>query len=75
MVLGDEPVSALDRRHGAAVLGAIHAAHATSILALHDVALALEHASRIMVLKDGALVLDTPAAGLNERELVALYQS
>lgn len=75
VVLGDEPVSALDRRHGAAVLEAIHTTHATSILALHDVALALEHASRIVVLKDGAIVLDAPAAGLTERELVALYQS
>ena len=75
MVLGDEPVSALDRRHGAAVLAAIHATHATSILALHDVALALEHASRIVVLKDGGVVLDAPAAGLREREVAALYQA
>ena len=75
MVLGDEPVSALDRRQGAAVLEAIHATHATSILALHDVALALEHASRIIVLRDGVLVLDAPADKLSERELVALYQS
>ena len=75
VVLGDEPVSALDRRHGAAVLAALDATHATSILALHDVALALEHATRLVVLKDGALVLDAPAADLTEREVVALYQS
>ncbi len=75
VVLGDEPVSALDRRQGAAVLKAIQATHATSILALHDVALALEHASRIIVLRDGVLVLDAPADRLSERELVTLYQS
>ena len=75
VVLGDEPVSALDRRQGSAVLEAIHAAHATSILALHDVALALEHATRIVVLRDGGLRLDAPAAGLSEREIVGLYQS
>ena len=75
VVLGDEPVSALDRRHGAAVLEAIHAAHPTSILALHDVALALEHTSRIVVLKDGGIVLDAPAGGLTEHEVAALYQA
>ena len=75
VVLGDEPVSALDRRQGAVVLEAIHAAHPTSILALHDVALALEHASRIVVLKDGRLVLDALATGQTEREVAALYQS
>ena len=75
IVLGDEPVSTLDRRQGAVVLEAIHATHRTSILALHDVALALEHASRIVVLKDGGVVLDAPAAGLSARELAALYQS
>ncbi len=74
VVLGDEPVSALDRRHGAAVLEAIHAAHPTSILALHDVALALESADRIVVLKNGGIALDAPADALTEREVVALYQ-
>lgn len=75
VVLGDEPVSALDRRHGAEVLEAIHATHATSILALHDVPLALEHASRVIVLKNGGIVLDAPTAGLAERDVVALYQT
>lgn len=75
IVLGDEPVSALDRRQGAAVLEAIHATHASSILVLHDVGLALDHATRIVVLKDGGIALDAPAADLVERDLVAFYQA
>ncbi len=74
IVLGDEPVSALDRRQGSRVLHTIHSSHTTSILVLHDVALALEHATRIVVLKDGGIVLDAPANSLREAELVALYQ-
>jgi phosphonate transport system ATP-binding protein len=75
IVLGDEPVSALDARQGARVLETIHAVHATSILALHDVALALDHASRVVVLKDGRVALDAPATGLRAADLVALYQA
>ncbi len=71
VVLGDEPVSALDRRQGAAVLAAMRDVHPTSILALHDVALALEHATRLVVLRAGRIVLDAPNAGLREADLAA----
>ena len=75
IVLGDEPVSALDGRHGARVLETIHAVHATSVLALHDVALALDHATRIIVLKNGRVVLDQSSADLRAADLVGLYQA
>ncbi len=75
VVIGDEPVSALDRRQGGRVLETIHATYATSVLALHDVALALEHATRIIVLKDGRVALDAPAAALREADVAALYQA
>ena len=75
MVFGDEPVSALDGRQGARVLETIHAVHATSILALHDVALALDHATRVVVLKDGRIALDAPAADLRAADVIALYQA
>ena len=74
VVIGDEPVSALDRTQGARVLATLHAAHATSILALHDVALALTHATRIVVLKAGRVSLDAPARDLREADLASLYQ-
>lgn len=73
-VIGDEPVSALDQRQGGRVLDTLAATHATSILALHDIALALAHASRIIVLRDGAIALDAPAATLREADLLPLYR-
>ena len=75
IVLGDEPVSALDRRQGGHVLEAIHATHATSVLALHDVALALEHATRIVALEAGRIALDAPAASLSEADLARYYET
>ena len=74
IVLGDEPVSALDRRQGDDVLTILHARHATSVLALHDVALALAHATRIVALEPGRIAFDAPAADLREADLARFYE-
>ena len=73
VVIGDEPVSALDRGQGADVLRRMAARHATMILALHDVKLALEFADRIVVLAAGRIVRDAPSATLSAAELTRLY--
>jgi phosphonate transport system ATP-binding protein len=73
ILVGDEPVSALDRAQGAAVLARMAARHDTLILALHDVALALAHADRIVMLDAGRIVLDAPTRGLSETDLAAYY--
>src|SRR6185503_2831407 len=52
-VIGDEPVSALDRVQGADILGKLCARHETVVLAIHDIALALDHAERVIVLEAG----------------------
>lgn len=75
VVIGDEPVSALDRQQGGAVLRRMAAAHDTMILALHDVPLALEHADRIVLLQAGRIVLDAPAGSLREADLSPFYES
>ena len=75
IVIGDEPVSALDRGQGGRVLETIHAAAGTSVLALHDVALALEHATRVVVLREGRVALDAPADALRETDLAAFYRA
>ena len=62
IVIGDEPVSALDPVQGAAVLGRLAERHETLVLALHDLPLALAHATRILVLDGGRIALDAPAA-------------
>ena len=73
VVIGDEPVSALDRVQAAGVLRRLARAHPTSVLAMHDVPLALEHADRILVLEAGRLVLDAPARALPAAELMRFY--
>ena len=73
VVLGDEPVSALDHVQGTAVLGEIARRHETPILAMHDVPQALAFAQRILVLDAGHLVLDAPAASVTARDLAPFY--
>ncbi|MCB5198414.1 ATP-binding cassette domain-containing protein [Loktanella sp. TSTF-M6] len=74
VVLGDEPVTALDPAQGAALLGRLTTEFATMILTLHDVDQALRVATRIIGLRQGAVVIDAAAADLSETELLALYR-
>ncbi len=73
IVIGDEPVSALDRVQGAEVLSLLRRRHETLVLVMHDIPLALGHADRIVVLEHGRKVLDTPAASLTAADLVPYY--
>jgi phosphonate transport system ATP-binding protein len=73
IVIGDEPVSALDRVQGAEVLGQLCARHETAILAMHDIPLALAHANRVVVIEEGRIVLDAPARTLTAADLVPYY--
>ena len=73
VVIGDEPVSALDRLQGGEVLRRLAARHGTMVLAMHDIGLALAHAQRLLVLDDGRIVLDAPAATLTVGDLLPLY--
>lgn len=73
VVLADEPVSAVDEHQSRDVLAALLAGYRTSVLALHDRALALEFADRIIGLKDGRIWLDAPSRGLTPADLDPLY--
>lgn len=73
VVIGDEPVSALDRVQGAEILGKLCERHETAILAMHDIPLALSHAERIVVIEAGRIVLDRPAHQLSAADLVPYY--
>jgi len=73
VLIGDEPVSALDPVQGLQVLQCMAAHHPTPILALHDVPLALGFAHRILVLDAGRLVLDAPADRLRPADLTPFY--
>lgn len=74
LVLGDEPVSAVDAHQARTVLDALHEHFDTIVLAMHDVELALHYASRIIGLKRGGVVLDQPSVGLKASDLDFLYR-
>ncbi len=73
ILVGDEPVSALDSVQGSEILGLLRRRFKTLALALHDVGLALEHADRIVVLEHGRKVIDAPAATLSARDLIGHF--
>ncbi len=73
IVIGDEPVSALDRHQGAEILGKLCARHDTAILAMHDIPLALAHADRVVVIEEGRIVLDALARAVTAADLVPYY--
>lgn len=75
IVLGDEPVSALDRVQAADVLAALCRRHQTGIFALHDVRLALEQTDRIVLIEDGRIALDRPSGTLSLADILPYYQS
>lgn len=75
VLVGDEPVSALDRTQGARVLAEMAAGHETLILALHDVALALAHTDRIVVLEAGRIVLDAASQTIDPQTLSPYYEA
>jgi phosphonate transport system ATP-binding protein len=73
VVIGDEPVSALDRVQAADILAKLCAKHETAILALHDIPLALANVDRIVVIDEGRIALDAPAKTLSATDLVPYY--
>ncbi|MEC9196968.1 MAG: ATP-binding cassette domain-containing protein [Pseudomonadota bacterium] len=73
VVLGDEPVSAVDPAQGADLLDALAQRFDTGVLALHDVDHALRFATRIIGLKDGRIALDAAAADVSRAEIMDLY--
>ena len=73
VVIGDEPVSALDAMQAASVLDRMAQRHDTAVLAMHDIGLALACSDRILVLQHGRLVLDAPAASLTPGQLHEYY--
>lgn len=73
VVIGDEPVSALDEVQAASILRLMATRHDTQVLAMHDIGLALAFSDRVVVLQAGRLVLDAPACSLSPDELRRFY--
>ncbi|MYL25242.1 MULTISPECIES: phosphonate ABC transporter ATP-binding protein [Halomonadaceae] len=73
LLLADEPVSALDGPLARRVMAALTEAYPTSVIALHDVELALAFSDRIIGIQDGHIALDEPSARLTAADLQPLY--
>jgi phosphonate transport system ATP-binding protein len=78
VILADEPIASLDPLSAAGVmeaLGEIRASRGIPVIVnLHQVEVAREFASRIIGMAAGAIMIDVPAAELDEREVDRLYR-
>ncbi len=74
ILVGDEPVSALDRVQAGEVLRLLSGRHQTKIFALHDIRLALEHTARIVLIERGRIMLDEAAERLSYERLLPYFE-
>lgn len=72
-LLADEPVSALDGPRSEAVMQALTSQYTTTIIAMHDLALARRYATRLIGIRDGTIALDSPVDSVSSDALDALY--
>jgi phosphonate transport system ATP-binding protein len=75
ILIGDEPVSAVDEHQSRVVLESINERHKTVLIAMHDITLAITYADRIVGLRGGTIVLDQPTAGMVPSDLDDLYRN
>ena len=77
LILADEPTASLDPRNATVVMDTLRAINRTrgmtTVVNLHNVALARAYAARIIALRAGRIVFDGPPAELGEPLLRALY--
>lgn len=74
MLLADEPVSALDGPLAHKVMAVLKSRFQTSVVALHDVELALGYSTRIIGIRDGEIALDAATETLTAADIRPLYQ-
>jgi phosphonate transport system ATP-binding protein len=73
LLLADEPVSALDGPMAQLVMALLSERYKTSVIALHDVELALKYCTRIIGIQDGQIALDESSDRLNPSDITPLY--
>jgi phosphonate transport system ATP-binding protein len=78
VMLADEPVASLDPESSQQVMETlvqiVREDKLTVIVSLHQVELAMGWAKRIIGLRDGKVVLDSPAGGLDQQEVMDVYR-
>ncbi|MBE0484886.1 ATP-binding cassette domain-containing protein [Marinobacter sp.] len=73
ILLADEPISALDGPMAHLVMKALTDQFSTSVVALHDVDMALAYCNRIVGIQNGQIALDQPVSELQAADIMALY--
>ncbi|OWU67421.1 phosphonate ABC transporter ATP-binding protein [Roseovarius sp. 22II1-1F6A] len=73
VLIGDEPVSAVDETQAEALLKQARDRFDTAVLALHVVALARSYATRLVGLNRNRIVFDAPAEAVDDAQITALY--
>jgi phosphonate transport system ATP-binding protein len=74
VILGDEPVSAIDPHQAGNVLDLLKARSKTLVLAMHDVSLAISHFERVVGLRQGEIMFDLPSSEVTHTLLKDLYK-
>ncbi len=73
LLLADEPVSALDGPMAHQIMRLLTERFETSVVALHDVELALAYCTRIVGIQDGQVALDEFSEKLTPADIMPLY--
>ena len=73
-IIGDEPVSAVDKHMANIIMEILIAKFTTVVLAMHDVDLAIKFSTRIIGIKDSAICFDQSTIDLTRQDLDFLYQ-
>ncbi|MBO6849631.1 MAG: ATP-binding cassette domain-containing protein [Marinobacter sp.] len=73
LLLADEPISALDGPMAHLVMKALSQRFTTSVIALHDVEMALAYSTRVVGIQDGQIALDEASDRLTAADITPLY--
>ena len=73
MLLGDEPISAVDKHQARNILESINQRNETVVLAMHDRELALAYSDRVIGVRGGRIMLDRPTRDMKPADLDEVY--
>ena len=74
ILLGDEPVSAVDPHHAERIIKQLLSDEKTFVFSMHRVDLALKYCTRIIALREGRLFFDLPSEQVSKEHLAELYR-
>ena len=73
-IIGDEPVSAVDKHMANLIMETLVEKFTTVVLAMHDVDLAIKFSTRIIGIKDSTICFDQSTMNLTREDLDFLYK-